>query len=1275
MNGNITREGISKDIREMRRVGLGGAQIFNVDDGIPAGPVAYMSPEWLDLVRHAVREADKAGLKLCLHNCAGWSSSGGPWVPPEQAMQKLVWTEARVQGGRTVNLPLPQPPAVRGMYRDIAVLAFPTPPAEMVRFTSLDPTVTCSGEGRDGKRLIDGDGTTWITLPGPRPDRSCWVQIELAKPMTARSVFLQAGPGRNGARGKLLVSNDGKDFRPVTSFAFPGGGQGASRASSSFEPVRARYFRLECTHIDSRAHLLVLAEVAIRGGTRLQGWPAKAGFSRADGLIPSADMKEDPDAFLALNSIVDLSKAMDKTGRLTWAAPAGDWTIMRFGHTCTGKDNHPAPPSGRGLEVDKLDKDAVQAFWDHGVAPILDYVGPLVGKTLNNILIDSYEVGCQTWTRRLPEQFHRLRGYDPVRYLPACTGRIIGSRGLSERFLWDVRRTLADLFAEAYFGHFAEMAHRRGMKLSVEAYGNGNFDNMEAGARADIPMTEFWCGSLGSPGGAKQASSIAHTYGRTIVGAESFTASPENGAWRNHPWAVKALGDRMWAYGVNRFIFHRYAHQPWTDVRPGMTMSRWGMHFEWPITWWEQARAWTLYLARSQFLLQRGHFVGDLLYFQGEGAPASLPYGRGLRPPPPRGYDYDGCDVEVVLHRLNVKHGRLVLANGAEYALLVLPPHEVMTPRVARRIRELVQAGATVVGPRPRRAPGLTDYPRCDQEVARIGEEVWGPCDGKTVRRHAFGKGSVVWGMPLEDVLAEKNVPPDATFTSGDEEVALEWLHRRDGDTDIYFVASAARHYLRVTGTFRVIGRQARLWHPDTGAMETAPVTKALPGATRVTFPMDPCGSLFVVFRGKPLPGPSITAIRRDGPARVSHRPKDELIIDKAVYGVPESSQDRVDLTAKVQALLERGIRTVPASNGFAGRDPVPGVVKELRVDFVLDGKEKTVVVSENDSVSVPEGARVKRVLYGMTDDRPPVSSVDVTRQLRQRVKDGRLVVPANNEIAGDPAPQVVKELRVNYHVNGEPGMRVVRENQILRIPTGAADYGLPPAWNLHVGSKASFLDAWVDGTYIMDFANGKESRVRVENVSAPQPLTIPWTVKFPPNLGAPPQVTFDKLVSWTRRPEPGVRAFSGTAEYRGRFHVDAEMLGPDRRVMLDLGQVLVFAELTVNGHAYGVLWKPPFREDVTEALKPGENTVQVRVTNLWPNRLIADAGKDTEEQWGADGRLLAWPEWIKEGKPKPDDGRITWTTWRHYTPASLPMPSGLLGPVVLIGGRRIPLP
>ncbi|MCS7253839.1 MAG: glycosyl hydrolase [Armatimonadota bacterium] len=1187
MNGNITKEGITKDLTEMKRVGLGGAQVFNVGERIPEGTVQFMSEEWRELFRHAVETASKLGLEICIHNCAGWSSSGGPWIKPEHAMQRVTWSEINVQGPKRFDGQLPQPPTTAGFYRDIATLAFPTLHGEGVSIRALSPTITASTKPFDAKRIIDGRVDTVSVLPLPVAGQPQYVQFEFQKPIRVFAITLTMGAGRQSHSGEILISEDGKSFKRLRSFSIP---RNQRSITLAIDAPYDHIYRIAFTRPDSQAKQIAVAEVSFELSFRIDNWQGKAAFTRMDN--PAPDTRAVPEGcIIKRNSIIDLTSKLSPDGHLVWDVPEGNWTILRIGYTPTGKTNHPAPQSGLGLECDKLSREALDVHWKNAIAPLLKDVGRLAGKTFKHVLIDSYEVGSQNWTHNFRDEFRRRRGYDLLPFLPTLTGRVVDSLDISERFLWDFRKTIAELFAENYFGYFAELCHKHGLLLWVEPYGNGPFDDITCGGKADVPMCEFWVGTgvgTGKHMNAKLAASVAHTYGKKIVAAEAFTASPERAGWRNYPYVLKGLGDFMFCSGVNKFVFHRFAHQPWLDRKPGMTMGPWGFHFEWTNTWWEKAPAWITYISRCQYMLQQGVHVADVCYLVGDGSPTSI----SLSMPTPQGYDFDACDVEVLFKRMSVKDKRLVLPDGTSYEVLVLPNEQVMTPNVLRRVGELVKAGAWVIGPKPTRSPSLMGYPKADEEVRLLSEKIWGDCDGKTIKEHAYGAGKVIWGKSIAEVLEQKGIKPDFEFEGKIFGTALNYIHRRVGNTDIYFVANMRERFETVDCTFRVSGKLPELWHPDSGRIERAPIFSLSDGRTKVTLTLEPYGSVFVVFR-QPVARPiAITRVLKDGQ----------------------------------NALM-----------------PKPLVIGRLEI---------------------------VRAIYGVLED--PKRCIDVTEHLRKLVKNNTLFVAASNEIAGDPAYGIVKKMRVDYTIDGKPHTAIVNENEIVELPPKAIGIGsMLRLRSLPQG--AIELRAFEAGTYELHTTERKVLRAKFANVPKPIELIGPWEVRFTPNWGAPEKVIFEGLISWTEHSNEGIKYYSGTATYVNEFELPKELIGKDKALYLDLGDVMVIAAVTLNGRNLGILWKRPFQVEITDAVKVGKNRLEVSVTNLWVNRLIGDEQLPDDREWNPDGSLKGFPKWMLEGKPMPKTGRYTWTTWRHHTKDSPLIPSGLLGPVkILIATKRI---
>ena len=1140
MNGNITKEGITADLEAMKGIGLGGATIVNVDCGIPRGPVTFMSPEWREDFKFAVQEANRLGLELCVENCAGWSSSGGPWNTPEHAMQHVTTSELRVAGPANFDAALPQPPAKLGFYRDIAVLAFKAPSVEADRASDAARPAAKLKIKRAVYEAVDGGG-------------SADVKAELVDLVRSGQYSIVAGNDELGGdpaplhvkRLRVEYTLDGK----------PGTATVDEGATLTF-PVNTGQMAAARSFVKTSADR-----------TFVQPPPATA--SAAAGTIPR-------------DGVVDLTAKLPADGRLRWNVPPGEWVILRLGYTPTGANNHPAPKEGEGLECDKFSEAALDAHWAGFMQKILDDIGPLAGRTLDCSLIDSYEVGGQDWTENFRTEFQKRRGYDPLEFLPTVTGRVVENPEVTERFLWDMRRTIADLFAENYYGHFAQLCRQHGLMSAVEPY-TGPFESLQCGAPADVVMGEFWSGSQGNPS-VKLAASIAHIYGKTIVGAESFTASPSHGRWQNDPYSLKTLGDLMYCQGLNRYVFHRYAMQPWTNRWPGMTMGQWGFHFERTETWWEQGKPWIDYITRCQFLLQKGRAVADAAYFTGESAPVEM---RAGNPALPAGYDYDAINADVLMNQTTVKNGRITLASGASYAVLILPPGDAdMTPQMLQRIGELVRAGATVVGPRPKHSPSLADFPTCDARVKKLADELWDKCDGTNVLENADGKGRVVWGKSLAGVFAEQNMRPDFEFTGVAANTRLACAHRVAGEADIYFVSNQRRQFDSAECTFRVSGKVPELWHPDTGVIEPAPVWSAQDGRTTVRLDFDPAGSMFVIFRNTADSADHIVAVSGSFAAESSANPK--LEIQHAVY---------------------------TATDGAGG--------------------------------------------------------MDVTAKLRELARDGQLAIVANNDVLGrDPALNHVKELRVDYTLDGKPGHATVQEGETLTLPA-TASATQPPQWEMSIAAGGSpMVKAWGNGRVELHTAGGKVLHADAADLPAQQKVTGAWNLNFPPNWGAPPSVTLEQLISWTGHTNDGVRYFSGTATYEKEIEISADRLSAGRELWLDLGAVKNFAEVFLNGQDFGVLWKPPFRVNITAAAKPGVNNLVVKVTNLWPNRLIGDEQLPADCEW--DGKQLkAWPQWLLDGKPSPT-GRLTFTTWHHWTKDSPLLESGLLGPVTLRSSESI---
>ena len=1059
--GNITKEGITKDLEWMKRVGIGGAQMADIGYGSGQtieNKIEFFTPGWLDALRHAAAESDRLGLELSIFSSSGWSLTGGPWVKPEQAMKKLVWSETNARGPMRMNQKLPQPPSnpgafgsLRGLgaapansrinpadiyYGDSAVIAFRTPPDETL-MEDLKPQVTTSGGSIDPEILMDDIAETRATIAAGQ-DGIAWVQYEFPRPINTKAVTLIA-PGRGVPFGRIEASDDGTHWRTLAEL--PGAVQyrAVGLKTYAFPEISARFVRAVMTGAapdpdaviyqtaPKPADKYLLGEFIVHTGARVDRWEDKAGFNLIYEYEAAPTPPVSAQSAIQPADVIDLTSKMDRGGTLQWEVPPGKWTILRMGYSLVGSRNRAGTAPGLGLEVDKLNTRHVESYFHGYMDPLEKALGPLLGKSLRYVMMDSWEAGMQNWTDDMLEQFRMRRGYDPTPYLPVLAGRVVASADRSDRFLWDFRRTIADLVADAHYGTMASLLKQKGMGIYAEAPGVSMEileDTLLTKSRVEIPMGEFWLGRMHPPSeyyvDVRMAASAAHIYGKPIVAAESFT-----GGGYDAPADYKNLADYWFAQGVNRIVFHSSAHQP-LDTKPGNTMV--GTHFNRNITWAEQAGGVVTYLARVSHMLQQGRFVADVAYLLNEGAPSSQPFwGAGLLPALTEGYDYDTINADALLNRMTVSpDGQLLLPDGMSYRILALPQIDRIRPELLQKIRLLVAGGAILAGPRPALSPSLQGgADKADLEVQALANEIWGDLDGVQRTRRFLGKGLVTWGMPLDQVLSLANISKDAEF-AGPLGSSISWIHRRQNETDIYFVANRTDQAQEIQARFRVDGKEAELWHPDTGMIEPAGYTIA-GGRTIVPMRLDQRESLFVVFR-----------------------------------------------------------RTAAAPS----RAMSPVTTKTL-----------------------------------MT-------------------------------------------------------------------------------------------------------------------------LSGPWDVLFSPKFGAPEKIQLAKLESWTANADNGVKYFSGTATYRKTMQVPQNWLQPKIRIMLDLGTVKDLAQVLVNGRPAALLWKPPFRADVTGSLRAGTNRLEIKITNQWTNRLIGD------RELGPEQRVLtAAPDGM---------GR--------FGPPPVLAEAGLLGPITITG-------
>jgi hypothetical protein len=909
MNGNITKEGINLDLEWMQRAGLGGFQNFDAAMSTPQvvdKRLAYMTPEWKDAFKYATTLADQLGLEEAIAGSPGWSETGGPWVPASQAMKKYVWSETNAEGGKPFtgvlihpptntgefqNLPISDaggvmkwPSGVPEFYRDSAVVAFKVPDGE-ARAILLQPKITASGGTIDPALLSDGDLVNRVTISPTKDGEKPWIQFEYPQPQTIRALTIVATPRaafemwtpQTGDSGNALeASDDGQNYHVV--FSMPKGG--TTEHTYAFAPITAKYFRVTFKAKPE----VTIAELVLHPGARVNHFEEKAAVDAVPDLYQFATPDFAVTDAVAKTDVIDLTAKMHADGTLDWTPPAGRWVVLRIGYSLLGITNHPATKEATGLEVDKFNSRYVKNYMDAYLDSYKETVGAdMMGKRgLRYVITDSWEAGSQNWTDDMIAQFQKRRGYDPRPWLPVLAGRVVGSSLASDQFLWDFRKTIADLIADEHYGQIETSLKERGMGHYGESHESGRVmvaDGMEVKKLDDIPMSAMWVQKpgvnkpmYGYNADDRESASVAHIYGQNIAAAESMTSCNTSTAWAWSPATLKPTADQEFLNGINRFVIHESAHQALVGKAPGITLGPCGQWFNRNETWAEQANVWTKYLARNSFLLQQGHSAADILYFYGEDSNVTILFDKKA-PDLPAGYNFDYINADGLIHELTASNGQITTKSGMKYQVVALDPNsQHMSLPVLRALYMLVKRGAVVAGSKPIGDPSLADNMA---EFNKLNDELFG--DGTGVR--VVGKGKVFVGQNAETALNALNIASDFTYGKKIDDSEVMFVHRKLVDGDVYFLDNRSDHDAHVDASFRVTGKAPELWYAETGKIVPSSYTIA-DGRTTVPLHFEPWGTVFVMFRtpakvaSKKLPGPVETPLTTlDGPWDLSFQP------------------------------------------------------------------------------------------------------------------------------------------------------------------------------------------------------------------------------------------------------------------------------------------------------------------------------------------------------------------------------------------------------------------
>jgi len=1107
MDGNVSKEGIRKDIEWMKRNGIGGFHQFDAGGvNMPRAAkvkLPYLSDGWKDAFRFALNLADSLDMDVTIASAPGWSSTGGTWVKPEDAIKKLEWRSIDTRGGK-ISVQLPDLYNVVGPYQD---------------YHTDNDRIKIEPYGKDlyvlAVRLPYSDKS--MKALGAQVSKSeSTISVEFRKPQTIKSLTLKTmamgdrpRTGKPECRNILECSDDGLKWRKVCDIeptVLP-------YLTVNVPPTCAQFFRVKGEKLES---LELFTVMKINHSQELGGF----------GIIHDFWKYHTPYSKDAIRTsdIIDLTGKMTADGKLECSLPAGRWRIYRFGWSITGKINHPASPEATGLEVDKLDPDAWMRYFRTYLDLYKDAADGMLGeKGIRYLLVDSYEAGAYTWTPKLAKEFKARRGYDLLPWLPVLAGEIIGSSQMSERFLWDWRRTLGELFCENY-DRINEIVNEYDLAgrytESHEASRAYTGDGMDPKIKATIPMAAFWMEN--TPTGSavpsaicdiRESASVSHIYGQRLVAAESFSVNGDEGrAYTYCPENMKYIADVGLSAGVNRFVIHESASQPNDQYLPGLQLFRYGQWLHRNETWGEYAWVLTDYLARSSSMLQQGNSVADILLYYGEDLNITGLYGGqafSSLPQVPDGYNYDFANPTVLRSGIKVENRTLVAPSGARYRVLWLDRNcEVMSLDILKKIKEFADAGVIICGKEPKSCAGLKAD---DRAFASIVDDIW-----HSRRKNVFAKG-------LEDCLRRSGIQPDfrATVTSPVAEPVV-----RHSSPTIKATGGSAGHFDKLSDQENAVEAPANA--PDSYG-DFKYVHRTLPDSTQI-------------------------------------------------YWV----------------------------RNFSGKD------SNVELSFRDGGKFAAIFNPENGDVT---DADVKFGNGRSTVSLPLLSA------------DARFVVLSNR-------PQIKVSIDTVF-VNTTDTTMICTSDSTEVHPVDS----LVSAGHFDTSASSAQRKLSDQGISLRDQQNSVAEPVEATTI---QTVTSTWQVHFDQKNGGTADEEFPELVSWTRKENPIVKYFSGTAIYKTTVTIDSTQLATSARIFIDLGVVKNIADLSINGTPAGVLWKAPFRTaDIKPLLKEGDNLLEIKITNVWRNRMIGD---------------------VQPGEKHP----VT-AIRRFYKSTDKLLPSGLLGPVRII--------
>ena len=1285
INGNVSREGIDADLREMADKGYGFVRIFHIPGSVK-GQLKFNSPEWFDTFSYVAERANHYGLGLGIHNCEGWSEAGGPWITPELSMKYLKWTLTKTSGGGKKTLVLPKGTAnPQYYYEDVAVVAWrdKTKPNKMrsakYKLSPAESYVTVMGKMENA---VDGLNETVVRFrhDRERKDQICGLTLEFDEPQEFCAVNAEVIYRYEAQRGIFLeASNDGKNFEAVHEFKFD-----MPESYAKFAPRKAKFWRIirrmskdpservrrgveEEWSLDLRDFDLIAdGEVSSKGG--ILDLASKTGALDNRGNLRQTPENSIPEnAILKKSDIIVFKERPDSEGKITLDLPKGDWVVMRAGMISTGKTNHPATEHGRGLEVDKFDPDAVEFHFNSYPKKMIDASGKFAGKTFKIIETDSWEAGSQNWTRRFPEFFKGINGYDVLPWLPVYAGKCIGSVTDTENFLRDLRETFASLVDKNFYGKMRELTNKEGLLYESEG-GSGVWmrDHISSFREADFPMTEVWHEPRvkgvvnpvrGSSSRKSSVTSVASFYGKKYVTCEALTS--RKGNWSETPWIMKGALDTLFFAGTNVAVFHSYTHQP-DETRPGWQMEPWGISQNRKTVWWPISHDWFKYVARLQYMLQQGKLDNRILILANDSVPWT-----GDCPGFPNGFQADTVDGDSVRNYLKVRDGKLVSPGRQEYEVLIVST-PVLKLETLEAIKGYAEQGAIIAFlEKPITNTTLRGGEKDRERMEKIVSELFpeGPKGHKRI-----GEGIVYYGHSAAEVLNSRGFKRyfDCNIGGGAKDDIFA-MARRSADGAKWFWILNSDPYDTKSGTmsFDVSGKDAYIWNAETGRIERAWAMTEKDGRTVMPLSLKKMENIFVVFKG-----------RKDSSEVVEAKLDGEEIFPSAP---PSAGFDNTKIEANFTMLAT----VSPKADRKTSEEKASGILTQSNENFLLHPEQMHLKMNDNSAACAGISAGKNSVAvfeHGAGYFNSPLS-VDT-----QILPNTRIAVVYKNSVPSlyingkfvktapkasgrklHPADSVRKSFRGSYE-----GFEVV--DRALTPEEIAADFAdsqkakdtkaaynpPPPSINR---SKEGLLSAefFKKGLLELKKANGKTVVLKSDSPRGEIEIKPPFEVSFDPKWGGPEKpVMFGSLSSWTDSSDEGIKHYSGLAVYKKTFALPRLEKGEKAYLLID--DVREVAKVRLNGKDAGTMWRPPFNLEITDYLKEGDNLLEITVGNTWVNRCLYDATLPKEKR-------LTWANSMKKHFPAESEKESNWKYWA-WTDG--PLESGLIGKMSLIFSKTV---